>query len=205
MSNHKLIITDVDGCLLDWEFAFNVWIAEKGYKRQENTEHIFWAGTRYGLHNDTVLKLVFEFNESPCVGFLPALRDSVHYVKKLAELGYVFDVVSSLHIDKYAQMLRANNLRHLFGNVFGNINAHLSITGSKAEFLKENYGNTSAWWIEDRPDHCDSGIEAGLRGILMDHPYNKKYTGFAKRAKNWEEIYQIITHGDSIEHITHIS
>lgn len=196
MTLSKVIVTDCDGVLLDWEFAFDVWVAEKGYKRLPGTEQIFWAGSRYGIHNDDVLKLIYEFNESACIGFLPALRDAQHYVKALAEQGYEFDVVSSLHVDRYAQMLRINNLTHLFGDVFRKINAHLSITGTKEDFLHEHYGNSNCWWVEDRTDHVDSGINVGMRGLLMDHPYNKDYTGKATRVQNWQDIYEIVTGDD---------
>ena len=46
------------------------------------------------------------FNESGCVGFIPALRDSVEYVTKLNRLGWDFEVISCLDKDKYAQKLR---------------------------------------------------------------------------------------------------
>lgn len=193
MIQSKVIVTDCDGVLLDWEFAFDVWVAEKGYKRLPGTEQIFWAGSRYGIHNDDVLKLVYEFNESACIGFLPSLRDAQHYVKALAERGFEFDVVSSLHVDRYAQMLRVNNLTHLFGDVFRKINAHLSITGSKEDFLREHYGNSDCWWIEDRMDHADAGTRVGMRAMLMDHPYNQDYTGKAIRVKNWRDIHDILT------------
>jgi len=192
----KVIVTDCDGVLLDWEFAFDVWVAEKGYKRLPGTEQIFWAGSRYGIHNDDVLKLIYEFNESACIGFLPALRDAQHYVKALADQGYEFDLVSSLHVDRYAQMLRINNLTHIFGDVFRKINAHLSITGSKEDFLREHYESSNCWWIEDRTDHVDAGIRVGMRGLLMDHPYNQDYVGKATRVKNWQEIYEIVTGND---------
>jgi FMN phosphatase YigB (HAD superfamily) len=189
----KVIVTDCDGVLLDWEFAFDVWVAEKGYKRLPGTEEIFWAGSRYGIHNDDVLKLIMEFNESACIGFLPPLRDAVHYVKLLAEQGYQFDVVSSLHVDRYAQMLRVNNLTHLFGDVFRKINAHLSIVGSKEDFLREHYSDSSCWWIEDRTDHADAGANVGMKPMLMDHPYNQRYDGPALRVYNWQDIYDKIT------------
>lgn len=193
MTLSKIIVTDCDGVLLDWEFAFDVWVAEKGYKRLPGTEQIFWAGSRYGIHNDDVLKLIMEFNESACIGFLPALRDAQYYVKALADRGYEFDVVSSLHVDRYAQMLRINNLTHLFGDVFRKVNAHLSITGTKEDFLREHYADSNCWWIEDRMDHADAGTKVGMRALLMDHPYNQDYAGKAIRVKNWRDIYEMLT------------
>ena len=56
------------------------------------------------------------FNQSAVVGFLPPLRDAIHYVRKLhEEHGYVFHVCTSLHKDKNAQKLRIMNLEKLFG------------------------------------------------------------------------------------------
>lgn len=194
MTHSKLIVTDVDGVLLDWYWAFDVWIAEKGYKRLPGTEEIFWAGSRYGIGEDEAIKLIMEFNESACIGFLPAIGDAVQYVKLLnEEHGYVFDVVSSLHVDRYAQMLRVNNLTRIFGDVFNKINAHLSIHESKMGFLREHYSNTDAWWIEDRADHADAGARVGLKTILVDYPYNRDYQGPVKRATDWRQIYNIIT------------
>ena len=37
----KKIITDCDGVLLDWAFAFDVWMREQGYFRLPNTDHHF--------------------------------------------------------------------------------------------------------------------------------------------------------------------
>ena len=38
-------------------------------------------------------------------------------------------------------------------------------------------------------------IRVGLRGLLMDHPYNQKWDG--PRVKNWKEVYEIITNADT--------
>ena len=38
-------------------------------------------------------------------------------------------------------------------------------------------------------------LEFGLRGLLMDHPYNQKWDG--PRVKNWKEVYEIITNDDA--------
>ena len=37
----KKIVTDCDGVLLDWAFAFDVWMREQGYFRLPNTDHHF--------------------------------------------------------------------------------------------------------------------------------------------------------------------
>ena len=45
----KKIVTDCDGVLLDWAFAFDVWMREQGYFRLPNTDHYFEQSKRYGI------------------------------------------------------------------------------------------------------------------------------------------------------------
>ena len=156
----KKIIVDCDRVLLDWGFAFDVWMKEQG------------------------------FNESGCVGFLPAFRDSVEYVTKLHNLGWKFEVISCLDKDKYAQSLRTKNLIYLFGEVFDFIDCGLDFTVGKRQYLLERYSNKNYYWIEDSISHAESGKKNGLTSIIMDHPYNQEWNGL--RVKNWKQVYRMI-------------
>ena len=49
------------------------------------------------------------------------------------------------------------------------------------------------YWIEDKPENVNWGIDAGLNGILVEHGHNMDYTGQANVVLNWEEIYNLIT------------
>lgn len=187
---HKKIITDCDGVLLDWAFAFDVWMAEQGYLRLPDTDYTFYQTIRYGIPEDEALDCVKRFNESGAVGFLPPFRDSQEYVKKLADEGWRFEVISSLHIDKYAQKLRARNLRHLFGDIFDHIDCSLDFTKGKLDHLEKRYQNQKYFWIEDSVSHAVSGQQVGLRSVIMDHAYNKKWDG--ERVMNWKELYKVI-------------
>lgn len=187
---NKKIITDCDGVLLDWAFAFDTWMSEHGFKRIPNTAYSFHQTVRYGITEEDSINAIKAFNESGAVGFLPAYKDSVYYVQKLAEEGWRFEVVSSLHIDKYAQSLRQKNLVHLFGDVFDKIDASLDFTGGKGDYLIEHYNDTGYWWIEDSVSHAESGLLAGLNSVVIDHPYNQKWQGL--RVKNWKELYGLI-------------
>lgn len=186
----KIIVTDCDGVLLDWAFAFDVWMAEQGYLRLPDTEYSFQQTIRYGIPDDEAINCINRFNESGAVGFLPPFRDSQEYVKKLGRDGWKFEVISSLHIDKYAQKLRARNLRHLFGDVFNYIDCSLDFTKGKLSTLEERYKGKTFFWIEDSASHATSGIDVGLRSVIMDHPYNKYWTG--ERVSSWEELYGLI-------------
>ena len=115
MKLKKTILTDADGVLLNWEFAFNIWMQEHGFQTVKGYQFMYDMAERYGIPKEQVKKLVRQFNESATIGYLPALRDAVQYVTKLADEGWEFIAITSLSTNKYAQRLRKRNLDKLFG------------------------------------------------------------------------------------------
>ena len=116
MKEKKIILTDADGVLLNWEYAFTCWMEDKGYQQQPGANYEYNIAKRFNVEsNNKGHKLVKQFNESAAMGFLPALRDAVHYVKKLhEEAGYEFHCITSMSTDAYAFKLRRMNLEKLF-------------------------------------------------------------------------------------------
>ena len=97
---NKIILTDADGCILDWEYAFSVWMEQHGHEKQHGSEFIYDIGEQYGITKPQAKQLIKIFNESAAVGFLPALRDAPYYVKRLyVEHGYQFRSFTSLSLD----------------------------------------------------------------------------------------------------------
>lgn len=189
----KIILTDADGVLLDWEYAFNIWMQEHGFKIVDGGKLIYNIGRRYGIDPDQGKKLIKIFNESAAIGFLPALRDAQHYVKRLhEEHGYVFHCITSLSQDRNAQRLRKMNIRKLFGETAFD---HFVIlgTGDDKDISLLPYQDSGCWWIEDKITNCVAGLEVGLKPLLMEHGHNMDYENpEIPRVKNWREIYDII-------------
>lgn len=195
--NKKIILTDCDGVLLDWEWAFRIWMTERGYNFEE-------AGkTTYSLHHhyknttkEEIKKLVKFFNESAAIGFLPALRDSAYYVKRLhEEHGYEFRIITSLSLDKNAGRLREMNLRKLFGNAIESVIC-LDTGADKDEALNP-YKHSGLYWIEDKLENADVGHNLGLKSILIEHGHNMHHYCAYPMVKNWREIYDIIVNDDN--------
>lgn len=190
----KVILTDIDGVMLDWEEGFSVWMEHHGYKPVEGYKLMYKIGERYGISNEEGHKLVRLFNESAAIGFLPPVRDAQHYVRLLAEKHkYKFLAVTSLSTDIYAKELRVRNLKKLFGDIFIDVIC-LDTGADKDEELdrlsriyKGNY------WIEDKPENADAGVKCGFKSLLVEHGHNLDYKGPATVVKTWEEIYNIIT------------
>jgi FMN phosphatase YigB (HAD superfamily) len=190
---NKLILTDADGVLIDWEYAFSVWMRERGYKLTDTAKNTYYLHNHYeGLDKAEAKKLVKVFNESAAIGFLPALRDSVYYVKRLyEEHGYQFRVITSLSLDQNAGKLREMNLRKLFGNAIESVIC-LDTGADKDEALAP-YKDSGMWWIEDKPENADVGHQLGLRTILVEHGHNMHHQCNYDLVKNWKQIYQLIT------------
>ena len=190
----QVILTDCDGVLLNWEYAFSVWMSSHGFERQPGGEFVYDIGERYGISHAQGRTLIRNFNESAAIGFLPPLRDAVHYVKRLhEEHGYVFHCITSMSSDTNAKRLREMNLRKLFGDsVFERIEC--LDTGSDKDQALEPYKNSGCWWIEDKPENAEVGLDLGLCSVLVEHGHNLNHVNERiPVVQNWREIYELIT------------
>ena len=191
----KLILVDADGVLLNWEYAFCVWMEQHGYTQIKNGNHYYDLSERFAIDRSEAMRLVKIFNESAAIGFLPALRDAMFYVKRLhEEHGYEFHCITSLSKDPSAYKLRKMNLEKLFGPTAFTRLLCLD-TGAPKEEALEEYRGTNYYWIEDKLENAIAGQAVGLRPILIEHGFNMYDTlpeGMFK-AVNWKEIYEHIT------------
>jgi len=187
----KVILTDVDGVLLDWVYSFDQWMKRHGYVKSRND--VYDLNLCYNIDRTESKKLVRMFNESANIGYLPPLRDAVKYIRKLhEEHGFIFHAITSLSLDPFAAKEREDNLKRVFGEtVFEKIQC--LDTGADKDEALEMYRDTGCFWIEDKTINCDLGITMGLEGVLMEHDHNKDYSGDAIVVKKWKDIYDMIT------------
>jgi hypothetical protein len=186
----KLILTDVDGVLLNWEYAFNIWMQRHGYKLGKNANS-YDMGERYDLTDKKKRELVKFFNESAAIGYLPPLRDAIHYVRKLHEKqGYVFHILTALSDDHQAQELRRQNLQKLFGETVFEKFVYCDTGADKDEIL-EPYCGSGLIWIEDKVENAELGLELGLDSILIEHGHNMLTTGIPLM-KDWKDVYEYV-------------
>jgi FMN phosphatase YigB (HAD superfamily) len=188
----RIILTDCDGVLLDWEWAFGVWMQERGYVQRPNAKDYYQIHEQFDdLSWPEAKKFTKLFNESAAIGFLPPLRDSVYWVRRLnEELGYRFVCITSLSTDKNAQKLRRMNLEKYYGDVFDDVIC-LETGGDKHEALKPYLGSR-LWWIEDKPENADLGYKFGLNSILLEHGHNMNHACPYPIVKNWSEIFGLV-------------
>lgn len=191
MMKEKIILTDIDGVVLDWEEGFSVWMQHHGHDTVEGFKEFYDINKRYGVKKEVSKKLVEQFNSSAAIGFLPPLRDAQYYMKLLHEKHkYQFIAVTSLSDDPFAQKLRERNLAKLFGdNTFTEVIC-LSCGADKDEILielSEKY--EGCYWIEDKVENALVGSSVGFDTLLMEHKYNMHEKGDFRIVKTWEDIY----------------
>lgn len=186
MSKYKIILTDCDGVLLDWENAFHGWMQKRGYALKK--QGIYDISTAYGIKKEDGKALVKQFNESAWMGYLKAFRDARSGVGRLYEAGYRFHCITSLSLDTKAKRLRQMNLENIFGKgVFKEIVC--LDTGADKDHILEEYEGSGFFWIEDKTENAECGLQFGLKSILINHAHNAdcKNTEITK-LENWSAI-----------------
>jgi len=190
MASKKIIVTDVDGVLLNWEDAFQIWMEHQGFKRTKGHQFIYNAAEQFDLKKGEGKKWVRLFNESAAIGFLPPLRDAQEIVRLLHNnYGYRFVVCTSLSKDKNAQTLRTKNLTKLFGDVFEEI-VYLDTGADKDDALyKLAKKYRGCLWVEDKVENAHAGDAVEFESVVMEHGYNMHDEHPFFVAKDWEDIY----------------
>lgn len=192
----KHILTDCDGVLLNWNDTFTGFMAAKGFPLIKEKEHSYAISDRHGLPSKDAYQLIREFNEGPYMAMLPALSDSVEYVRKLHTDGFEFTCVTSISDAPQSHTYRLQNLYNVFGFNFKELRC-LKMGANKKEELGR-WAGTGYYWIEDHPAQAEAGAAVGLKPILIQHPYNADYHNNDKfhivpLENAWRDIYNVIT------------
>jgi FMN phosphatase YigB (HAD superfamily) len=190
----SVILVDADGVLLNWEYAFEVWMEQHGFEKIPGSELHYDISKWYGISRDQTMKLIRMFNESAAIGFLPPLRDAMYYIEKLhKEHGYVFHCITSVSVEPNAMKLREMNLRKLFGETAFQKVVCLD-TGAPKDQALWPYRDTGCYWVEDKVENAEHGAAIGLTSLLMEHGHNMHhFHENVRTVKNWRDIYEIIT------------
>ena len=189
----KVILTDADGVLFDWGYAFDQWMKRHGYQIVPEYVNEYAMDLRYGIEKQESKRLIRMFNESAWIRKLPPFRDAIHYVQKLhREHGYIFHCITSLSNDLYSQHLRTKNLIEMFGPTVFEKYVYLD-TGADKDHVLEQYRDTGCWWVEDKYTNARTGYELGLNSLLMTHDHNDAFVDQnITKVSNWREIYERI-------------
>lgn len=189
---NRIILTDVDGVLLDWERHFRKWMKLNGYHEDSSQTNQYDMNVRYGIHEDLKKELIREFNKSAWMGTQEPMPNSQTWVKLLHAEGWTFIPITSQTQDIPAQELRKRRLQELFGGtVFENF--FILDTGEDKDSALAEFHGTGLWWIEDKIANAVAGLEYGLKPLLYNHGYNQNFEhSKIVRVNDWQHIYKVI-------------
>ena len=203
ISNNRIILTDVDGVLLEWEHHFTKWMLqntlfdERGaryhpYRLLPDKQNTYWMEERFDLSKEKMGEKIREFNRSAWMGTQRPMHESQTWVKLLHAEGWTFIPITSQTSDKPAQELRKKRMGELFGeNVFSNY--HILGTGADKDSALAEFHGTGLYWVEDKPTNALAGLRYGLKPILIDHPYNRDCNHpDIIRVNNWKQIHELL-------------
>lgn len=186
--NTNIILTDIDGVVLDWETQFHKWMETRGYNLTK--KGVYYMDEAYSLPKERAIRYLEDFNTSAYISGLPTFRDSISGIATLKDNGYRFIAITSVGSDFYTDKLRRINLEEHFGkDTFVEIHC---IGENKRTYL-EKYRNIGNYWIEDSPKNAEIGVELGINTFLMNHSHNQYYDNDKViRVDNWKQICEYI-------------
>ena len=198
--SNRIILTDVDGVLLEWENHFTKWMITRGHKLKEDYKSEYDMGKRFIFYSSVFnedpnyIKLAIrEFNKSAWMATQPPMPESQTWVKLLHAEGWTFIPISSQTSDIPAQEIRKRRLEELFGE-YAFYNFHILETGQEKDDVLAEFHGTNLWWIEDKWTNALAGLKYGLKPLFIDHPYNREYSHpDITRVNNWQDIHKIVT------------
>lgn len=183
----KLILSDVDGVLLDYNDAFRTYhnlppIPDKD--SVENFSHAF----EVPLH--IADEMVTEFNNSVAFKELKPLDTAVKYVTRLKDAGFNFHLITSCGSEEKVYESRKHNLEQLFPFDFENGDklTCISYEDSKWRFLKE-YQDTGLVWVEDSFNNYEIGVTLGLDSYLFPSPFHSVDHSERQCMDDWRMMY----------------
>ena len=174
MNKERLILTDADGCLLDWNTAFEEFAKSYGYERVPGTDYSYNLGVRFGTDPRDIRNLVNEFNNSEEIARLKPIRGAKERIDYFVKHGFRFVVITNLSDRPEAEEYRTQNLIKNFGDIFDEIICLRP--GSDKSYVLLRWEGSGLFWIEDHFKNAEAGYEVGLQSILIGTPYNRHFS-----------------------------
>jgi len=192
-TSNRIILTDVDGVLLEWENHFTKWMISRGAKLKNEFKAEYDMQRRFVDATEDIKLAIREFNKSAWMGTQPPMPESQTWIKLLHAEGWTFIPISSQTSDIPAQELRKRRLEELFGE-YAFYNFHILETGQDKDDILAEFHGTGLWWVEDKWTNALAGLKYGLKPLFIDHPYNREYSHpDITRVNNWKQIHEIVS------------
>lgn len=181
----KILLTDLDGVILDWSGRFDEYLKMYSPTSKSMDPTVF-------EQTDDIAQHMIAFNRSAWIGYLEPLRDAREILKNFKQDGWQIFACTAMGYDPYSCSLRKKNIENLFPNIFDRV--EMTAFGEPKHNWLSQWRNSGAVWVEDKWANAIAGADFGLKTFLMKHSYNTKhdYQGVEK-VDNWTQIYNKVT------------
>ena len=187
----KLILTDIDGVVLNWEDRFHEWMEDKGFNRVHSLDYLLHEHY-HDVTEERAADLCRHFNSSGWVSDLLPYKDARTGIATFLDAGYTFIGITAMGADPYSRQLRQKNLDDVFGKgAFKDIIITSDSENKESELSQ--YAGTKTPWLEDKFSNAVAGHKLGLKSYIFTHKYNKEdsYSGIT-RVDNWAELIEYL-------------
>lgn len=167
----KTCILDVDGTLLSWVGGFATYMAELGHNVSPSDSYDLLTHYPSVECSDTMRDHIIAFNRSNSVGQLSPLPYMQAYVAE--EIVPYYDNIIALSCfsnDWRSHILREINLEQHYGKIF----SQMLFKPLGATKMPELMNIKPDLFIDDSTKYVEEGLQAGVRTIVLDSPYNQR-------------------------------
>ena len=190
MEKNNLIVTDVDGVLLDYMDSFIAWAkVEHGWEIDPDHPHDSYDMSSWfkgGKTTKEFVELITEYNSEGRV--IPPIEGSVKALNRLYEDGHRIIALTSFGGYTGSQEFRREYLKVLFGDIFDDT-IILPLGACKKDKLKEL---SPKYFVEDCLAYAEQGSALGIKTFLVRTTYNAGGEDIIY-VNNWNEILYIIS------------
>lgn len=186
-SKKPVLLTDVDGVILDWVKTFGEYAVSRGFTlRMEHPKT--WEMTEwFGATTEQIRELISDMNSSAIFESIPAFPDAQKVLPILAEK-YDLVAITSCSSDALTVERRIKNLE-LIDVKFKDVHC-LDFNVSKKDLLSA-YPTTL--WVEDRFEGAESGVETGHKSFLINRSYNlNQFHQKIVKVDSWHQIHSLL-------------
>lgn len=181
----KVIFTDIDLTLLDFNHSFEIFLRERGMDIPEGSlrGHAHLPIAHPDISYEETHDLVHEFFQHEHFTTLPPLDHVRVSVQTLHRDGWEFVGISACP-DWLDSNIRKQNLETQLDIPFREVILS-GMTGCKGDYLREF---SPSVWVEDNVRHHEIGHSLGFQSYLISHLHNEDAEVSGKRVMDWREI-----------------
>lgn len=187
--NNQILLTDIDGVVLDFYSHFDDYIKTHLKWRLESRTSDQNLSDWLGLSEAACSALIDQFARETHFAQIKPYPDAARILPLFKETGYEIHAITRWPEHQEATLNREVNLAAHFGSLFDSIIC-VGYYGDKFPHLEKH---SNAIWVEDSVTQANLGILAGHNTFLIDRdhkPIEKAYLNEnVNVVKSWDEIW----------------